>query len=176
MNEKLTNYIISHIFDNLGLTMDKKISVKDNRFKLEETIEFVDNLGRDDIAFFYGAEVDIDGAKFRVLTVNLSTSTEGHNYHQDQEFSIVIKLDNCPAYACSLGIDTTTGEPYDGIVCFSLNPNVWLKANIAMQGTFLSGMENLKDIAGSWQKLGKHNDLVEELKSFLVYQSEFQGD
>lgn len=165
MRPNLTDCIINHVFDNLGLTLQTKVSLKNDKFLINDEIEFIDEDGNDAAAKIWGCQVKIDSANFRLLVVDFLNNSLEH--------ALIIKLDDCPAYACYLAIDEATGDGHSGLICFSLSANAWLRANIAIQGTFLSGMENLKDITGNWDRLLKYEDLLQELKSFIEYHENF---
>lgn len=161
MKYGLADCIVNHIFDNFGITLKTTFSIKNNYFLLNEKITFMNELGDEQIANLWGTQVSIDKSNFRIMVADFSNS--------DFEHALIIKLDGCPTYACYLAIDEVTGDPSDGLISFSLQKNNWLKANASIQGTFLSGMESLKDITGSWEQILKYDDLIEELKSFIEY-------
>lgn len=161
MRYGLTDCIVEHIFDNLGISLQRTASLRDPVFQLKETIEY------DDVyqAPLYGAEFTIEKSHFRMLLADFSDS---ETY---SEYAMVIKLTGSPTYGCYLFIDGAIGTPEDGLICFAAKPNTWLKASISIQATFLAGMENLREVNTSWTKPKKYQDLLEELKSFYEYQN-----
>lgn len=162
---KLTDCIVNHVFDNLGITLLTKTSFRSPLFKLQDSIEYDD----ENHALLYGAEIKIENSMFRMLLADFS---EDETY---SEYAMVMKLEGCPSYGCYLRVDGATGDPEDGLICFSNKSNVWFKSNVGIQATFLAGMENLRDVNATWNKLSKTTDLIEELKSFFEYQNDINN-
>lgn len=163
MNQ-LTNHIIKHVYNNLGLNRDLKmpVSLKNYSFLLEETIDFNDESG-DLSAQVWGAQIEIENAKFKIVVTDLSEDFIEH--------AMLIKLDGCPTYACYLSEDPddSSATLQFGDISFSLKEDQWLKSSIGIQATFLAGMENLRDITGQWSALKQTKYIVEELKSYIKY-------
>lgn len=158
--KQLTNHIIKHIYNNLGLNRDLKmpVSIKNYSFLLEETIDFNDESG-DLSAQVWGAQIEIENAKFKIIVTDLSEYFTEH--------AMLVKLDGCPTYACYLSEDLLTLQ--FGDISFSLKEGQWLKSSIGIQATFLAGMENLRDVTGQWSNLKNTENLVNELKSYIKY-------
>lgn len=166
MRYGLTDCIVEHIFDNLGISLQRTASLRDPVFQLKETIEY------DDVyhATLYGAVFKIEKSYFRLLLADFSDN------ETNSEYALVIKLEGSPTYGCYLFIDEALGEPEDGLICFATKPNTWIKASVAIQATFLAGMENLREVNASWTKPDKYLDLLEELKSFYDYQNNINSE
>lgn len=151
---KITNAIVNHIFENLGVTLKNKVSIKNDSFLTNERIEYTDEDNNSSETLVWGCETTIESSKFIILLTEFP----------DNEYFLITKLENCPTYGCHLN------PGGDCIVGFALNPNNWLKANVAIQANFLAGMENLKDISSGWIKLKENKSFFDELRSFVEYQ------
>lgn len=163
----ITNCIVHHIFDNFGLTKELSSSLKNDKFLLEEVIEYFDSEEKEKHANLYGASIEIERTKFRILVADFSG--------KDLEFAMLVKLENCPNYACYLGLDSETGDIYDGLIAFSYEFKNWLPTTVGIQATFLAGMENLKEVVAIWDPLENYQEMIEELKSFVEYQDDHEG-
>lgn len=158
MTDRLTNSILLHIFDNLGITSTNRVSLLSKSFQLSDTIRLENEDGNFEDIYLYGAQISIDKSKFKILCGNFS--------NQAKELVLICKLDNCPTYACYLSIEH---EPYEGMIAFALKEKAWLVSNTYIQATFLAGMENLKEVGAVWNQIEKYYDLVDEIKSFIEY-------
>lgn len=154
---KLTNEILLHVFNGLGITKSVDVSLISDSFLLPKQIKFK-VLDEDLIVVkLWGAQITIDKSRLRLLCGDFSMDTK--------ELALVIKLDNCPSYGCYLSFQ----DIKDSFIVFSLKDNEWLMANTYVQATFLAGMEQLRDIGTVWNTLSKYDDLVENIKSLVEY-------
>lgn len=168
MRYGLTDCIVEHIFDNLGISLQRTASLRDLAFQLQDTIQYQEDdevYGENAHATLYGAEFSIEKSKFRMLLADFNSN------ETNSEYALVVKLEGSPTYGCYLYVDNAIGDPEDGFICFAAKPNTWVKASVAIQATFLAGMENLREINSSWIKPKKYQDLLQELKSFYEYQN-----
>lgn len=161
MNKTLTTQIVKHIMDNLGMTNHTSNSILDSKFMFQEYLA----LEGDSIPI-YGAEIKIGVSDYlRIVGVEF-----------EAEYYLLSKLDNCPLYGCQLSmIEMETlldHENMSGNIYFALEKNNWIECSIAIQATFLAGMENTQDIVGeSWQPINKKSakELKDSLESLIKY-------
>jgi hypothetical protein len=155
----ITNSILNHILGNFGITSKKRTSIKDPLYDLSISLILADDDGKEQNIKSYGAQVFVEGERFRAIYFELSSN----------EHALIAKLDDCPAYACYLATDEVTGDPYDGILAISNDDVKWIGCDVVMQANFLAGMERLNYIFQGWQPLSERKDLIEMFRSYVDY-------
>lgn len=162
---ELTDQIILHIFNNLGITSHTTLSLNSDSFLLSKTIAFQNLEGNSQQAPLWGAEISIDKIKLRLLLADFS---EG-----DKELILIVKLDNAPSYGIYISHNSSDFFeeiiPNEAFILFSLKENEWLITNTYIQATFLAGMEQLQDISASWSRINKFDDMISNVKSLIEY-------
>lgn len=169
---KLTNQVVIHIMDNLGIINLNDKSPTTDAFLIPKTLPFEDSDSKVRNAKLWGGELDISNSKMRFLFADFSES------RLERDLFLVVRLDNSPAYAAYLSYDMDDYfddlEPFDSMIAFSLTPNCWLQSNVYIQAMFLAGMEQLRDVSGTFSKISRYDDLVENLMSFIKYQDSLE--
>ena len=146
LNNNLTKEIITHIYENIGLSNGGFILSTD--FLQDKTIDFEDYSGK-----LWACELNIDNAKIQLLAAKLSDSKD--------DFCFISKVDKCPVYACYI---------HNGASIIAFNQtNNWSICNFYFQGAYLSGMEQLKDVIKTWEKSQNIDEILSYLKSFIIY-------
>lgn len=168
MKQELTNYIIDHIFSNLGLTNPVRISLKQDIFRISPKIQYTTysyEFGSDENAEadIYGAEITINNNKVKLLASQLVAVDKLH-----EEWYLLIKVSDQPTHGCSVITSDYQNKLFNGVMAFSLNKQ-WIPANAAAQASVLIGMELLSDAVGTWEKITDYKDLVKEIRSFVDY-------
>lgn len=160
MND-LTNQIVKHIFDNLGLTDNRQVSLL--QFLTDKTIQFSSDGKDEEISSsqIWACQTVINNVRFRMMSTSFPDIEE-------TETIFISKLDNCPTYGCSL-ITGSNPSFLEGHIGCKMNEESWVPTTIFIQATFLAGMEQLKDISGSFAKCSDNTDLVDDLKSFIAF-------
>lgn len=164
MQSNLTNEILLHVFDNLGLVLPRQTSLKNDYFLTSAAIDLVED-DKDKHLKIWGAQVPVAAGKFQMLLTEMKT------HSQEQEYFLVSQLDDCPMYGCYILLESPIQgriEPRHGEILFSLKDNAWLPTDIFIQATFLAGMEQLKDLLTSWTPVTDHS-LLAPLKTFTDY-------
>ncbi len=172
MSNNLTNEILLHIFSNLGIVTPTKVTLQSNLFSLDDTIGLEIEDGEKRLKL-WGAEVDVNSKKLKMLLTELTDRKD------EKEYALVVKLDDCPAYGCYICLESTVIDknvPRHGLIFFSLEPGAWLATNIYLQASFLTGMEQLKDVLSTWTKTTEHEDMITEMKALIetIFQFEEQ--
>lgn len=160
MNKQLTDQIVKHIFNNLGITLNLKNSIRNNNYLLNVKLETSEE------PFFlpiWGAEVLIEKSKFQLLFTDLSVKPNEDEWLYD--YILLVKYENSPLFGLNLIFNTDEIE--SSLISVSFNEDVWLNTNISVQANFLSGMENLKEVTSIWNKSSE--DLVKHLKPFIEH-------
>jgi hypothetical protein len=156
MSEQLTNQIVKHVLDNVGITDEKQVSIL--QFLTDKTIQFDVEDGELATAEVWACQTLVDNVRFRMMYS-----------HLDGDMIFVSKLDECPTYGCSLIIDNEITYNLDGFIGLKMNDQNWIPTTIFLQATFLAGMEQLKDLSGGYSKCSDHEDLLSDLKSFISF-------
>jgi hypothetical protein len=151
-NIALTNEIVKHIFDNLGITKELRGSVIHEVFQTNKTLSFTDDTGKQKVPV-YGCKVDVEGKKFEIVSVKLTA----------KEAVFVSRLEGCPTYGCYLG-----DECLIGVVA----KDHWLEASMFIQASFLAGMEQLREIGSVFTRMNNVDEMFEALKKFLVFEND----
>jgi hypothetical protein len=168
----LLNAIVTHIFHNLKfLDIESKQSICNNNFLSNQTINFEDE---DLVAKIYGVQSLIQSQKFKIAAANVYGSDS-----PDGLFAFAVQMQDCPTYGCS-GFYTDYKKPYDIIeesyLAYQIpNSDNWLMSTPFLQGTFLAGMEQLKEMNISFNKMDNNDELFDVLKKFVIHCQEIEG-
>jgi len=176
MSTKLTNAIVEHIFDELGITAKQAVPITSNEFLTEHTISYTGDNGSD-VAKVWACEATINNAK---IVMAHTAFRMGDN---DKDYALVVDIQDCPLYGCYLSMYDYDSHPYkDGLITFSLRPkkkseeNAWIETTNYLQATFLAGMENLRDLMVSYSKPKDTNDIFKVLLSFVKHCDDLQEE
>lgn len=175
MNQKLTDMIVQHIFSNLGVNRISNhlgASIMDKKFLTKHTIDFKDSHGRAEKAKVWACQTVVNNSKFRIMFSNLECD---HSDYVEQDAVMVIKLDGCPTYGCSL-IIWDSQDVNCGFIACQIKDNAWMQATTYIQATFLAGMEQLKDLSSGYDKCDNTEDLITNIKEYIIYRETFIED
>lgn len=162
MNKKLLSEIIYHIFYNLGINnQSSRVSIKDNHFQLSNSLETIEENNKACKFNLFSSETKLSDSLFKILYCDFSSQNL-------QEHCVMIKMQDCPTYACFLTID---GSGYQGEMFTLLESNQWMPASTFLQAAFLAGMEQLKEVLAPWQKCHNFAELLAEMKLFIDYRN-----
>lgn len=164
MNKILTAEIIKHIFSGLAIiessfvNMNKTKSLMSKDFLLKETLSFEeDNMIISNN--IWGCQLLIDKKEIKMLLGNCS---QDKNY---PEYCLLVQLKDSPSYALYF----IEEDPLQSLIACSVDGNKWMQCSTYLQATFLAGMENVKDIALSWDRCTNYNSQYQSLQSFIKY-------
>jgi hypothetical protein len=146
----LTDEIVKYVFANLGITEVRKVSVKDNMFKSDKTISFIedsDNPPRTVPVF--ACRTKVGDKKLEIVSVVLTPS----------ESAVLVRLEGCPMYGAYFWMG-------DGRIGVCIKDH-WVKASMFVQASFLAGMEQLKEVGYPFEPMKKFDDMYDALKKFL---------
>lgn len=149
-NQALTNEIVKHIFNDLGIYATRRISMHNDEFLTRHTLSFVDEKGLKQAVPIWGCQASINGTKFVMI------STEFVN---DREAVVLVQLEKCPLYGAYLKDECSIGV---------MIKDRWMNANIFLQASFLAGMEQMRDIATPFQGISNASELVKHMKAFIA--------
>jgi hypothetical protein len=161
MNKELLQHILIHVYNGLGITEKRTVSLKSEMFRMTEPMNIVLEDKSEYQAPMYAAQAIIQQATMRFLCADLS-------YQDEQEFALIIELDGCPTYASYLVLEG--GQIIDAELAVLIK-NKWLDANTFLQASFLAGMEQLREMGVIWQA-DPTSVLKTILHSFLEYVDE----
>lgn len=174
MNYVLMEQIIRHVMSNLGVVpssfvdLNRSKSLRTKEFLLNEKLKFELETGvvKKDI---WGCQINIDHKDMKIL---LGDCTQQPNL---LEFCVVVQLQDAPAYGLyiiynDLIPELTESEP---LLAVTLNSKDWMECNTYLQGTFLAGMEQIRDLALPWTKAAEYSSQYELMLSFIKYHDSF---
>lgn len=162
MNQKLTDQIIRHVYHNLGLDnkSKKKFSLLNNDYLLNKKVKFEDSNQN-----IWGIQFEIERNNFLQVAV---ADCSQNNF---PEYAIVVALEGVPSYASYLAYEELASEDLEverSMIACKIGNNPWAEASIYMQGSFLCGMERIRDLAAPFSKL-KNESIVDQLISFIEF-------
>lgn len=174
MNYVLMEQIIRHVMSNLGVVpglfidINKSKSLRTKEFLLSEKLKFEmdDVISKNNI---WGCQITVDHKDMKIL---LGDCSQRLNI---LEFCVVIQLQDAPAYGLYLVYndllpDRIESEPLLGV---TLNGKDWMECNTYLQGTFLAGMEQIRELALPWTKATNYSSQYELMLSFIKYHDSF---
>ena len=187
MSQELTNAIVKHIFENLGVFSEGANSITHKELKTKATIPFVNADDTTANGTVWACSSTVQAKKFHIMCVDMSDTSD---IEEGIEATVLIKLEGVPIYCCSLNAyNTNMTNIFDSMIACTLPPNsttlkhmkvkdkelIWMPATPYIQATFLAGMEQLRDLGIVF---GKMADLeiethLNDLKSFLKWKDLF---
>lgn len=160
----LTQEIVKHILSKLGVGHDNLHtaynSIMDESFLMEQPIVLIDDNDEEVNNQMWSCKISVEGKDFRLLLADCSTLDE-------KEYSLIVALEGSPEYGVYYSI-TDPGVCYIGCL---LN-GVWVPATVYMQASFLTGMEQIKDLSSPWIRNDRTDDLFEKLAKFVTHHDE----
>jgi hypothetical protein len=165
MNAKLLEQIVLHIFANFAIiksdfvNIDKTKSLLNKDFLLDKNLIFED----DDSEIknkVWGCQVSSDNQKIIILLGELSLNKD------EQEFCLLVKMNNAPTYCLYLNLDDSAYFP---MIACSLDGENWMQCSTFLQASFLAGMERVKDLNFHLNKCNDYEGEFEHMKSFINY-------
>lgn len=177
MNLLLRAEIIRHVLANFGVIpsdfvdLNKSNSLLNKEFLISEKLSFEDEDGLDIYNKIWGCQISADIQEIKVL---LGDCTQEKDY---PEYAMIVQLKNAPAYGLYLSFKESYSDASSNycFMAYSLDSINWLECNTFLQATFLTGMEQLKEIGYSWNKITNYQSQYNSLLSFIKYHSVY-GD
>lgn len=179
MNQKLTEEIAYHIFANLGVlpssfvNLDLTKSVLDKAYLLPEKLAFEVADGSTLRKNVYGCQIAITNSKeFKLLLADCSQEKDV------PEFCLLIQLKDAPAFGVYLLFNRLATEDTpeaEALIAVSTDKKHWMPCTTYLQGTFLAGMEQLRDLNSSWDKCQNYQELYAQLLSFIKFHHNYFG-
>ena len=183
MNKKLTEEIARHILSNLGVLPSSFVDseqtklVIDKQFLLSEKIKFQDSDGKEIINNIYGCQISIANSKdFKLL---LADCTQDKDF---PEYCLLVQLKDSPAFGVYLISEesyTPSNNEYidvEALIAVNSDGKFWMPCTTYLQGTFLAGMEQLKDLGFGWIKCSSYKEQYDQLMSLIEFHDNFFGD
>ncbi len=178
MNQKLTEEIAYHVLSNMGVlpsnfvNKDLTKSITDPQFLLKEKTNFQTAEGKIINGNIYGCQVSVTNSKdFKILLADCTIDKS------IPEHCLIVQLQDAPAFGVYLIFNKLVDDPPDSeaLIGVSTNNKLWMPCATYLQGTFLAGMEQLRDIGYGWRKCENYQELYEQLLSFINFHSNFFG-
>lgn len=158
---KLKNAICEHILSDFGINSNKNKIISDN-YKSSAFIKFEDD-GKVVKRNIYAIKSNVENRSIKVYIVDMSLEVK--------EYSLIIEVDDLPIYGINY-YRNFYQDNYSDIfskIATSLDKKTWIECNTFLQATFLAGMENIKNLNVSWEKLDITKNEEEILHSFIEY-------
>ena len=167
MNNQLTEQIAHHIFSSFGvfqspfINMAMTKSILDNSFLLPEKITFEAADSTTIKNNIWGAQISVAKSKdFRILIADCSQENI-------PEYCLVIQLKDAPSFG--MYMINSKDHNAEALICVSTSGQNWMPCSTFLQGTLLSGCEQLKDLANGWAKCTNYTDLHSQLLSLIKF-------
>ncbi len=176
MNQKLTEEIAYHILSNMGIfpadfvNKDFTKSILDKQFLLPEKISFENDSG----VFsknVYGCQISLANSKdFKVLLADCAQEKD------IPEYCLFVQLKDSPAFGVYFILDRLSEPPVsEALIAVNTDKKFWIPCTMYLQGTFLAGMEQLRDLGYGWTKCTEYKSHYEQLLSFIKFHDSFFG-
>jgi len=164
MNQELTNQIIKHLLNNLGVTDKRSASILFDELVIDQKISY-EHDDKDYTAKVWACQSSVSNVKITIAYTQFTFSA------YETESVLLVNMENCPLYGCYLSINDLDEKRglSNGNISFSVKDNIWLEATTFMQASFLAGMEQLKDLTVSFDKCKDTQKIFDALVSFIEY-------
>ena len=162
---KLTDCIVEHILNNLGMLQPKQNSIFSSQLLIKQKLTFEEE-NIEQSYNIYACENTINQSKLSIAASQIKKD-------EHQELLAIIMLEGSPIYGCYLVID------HDAIseskIVFQIKDHIWMDTNIFIQASFLAGMEQLKDLTSSFVACSVPDLMYQHLLSFIKYLDQDEG-
>lgn len=168
MNQELTNQIIRHVYNCLGVKLPNKKSnihsIMQPEYLIENKISFEDGVKNN----IWGIEFEFSKSEnfyFQILLADLS---------QDNvpEYALLVCTKDSPSYGCYLTYQeyclNKNEEADRSMIACNLQNGSWAECSVYLQASFLCGMEKIREVGSSFKKI-KNEKLYTQLISFIEY-------
>jgi hypothetical protein len=178
MNTKLTEEIAYHVLANVGILPSSFVnygatkSLKDPQFLLPEKVNFQTSEGETINSNVYGCQISITNSKdFKLLLADCKQE------ESIPEYALLIQLQDAPAFGVYLAFNRMVEDPppSEAMIAVSTDNKFWMPCTTYLEGTFLAGMEQLRDLGTGWKKCSKYQTQYQQLLSFIQFHSNFFG-
>lgn len=177
MNQKLTEEIAYHVIANLGalpssfVDQDQTRSLLNKEFLLLQKLTFETADGETLRRNVYGCQIAVTSSKeLKLLIADCSQEKD------IPEFCLLIQLKDAPAFGVYFLIDQTLDFPEkEALIAVNTDKKHWIPCTTYLQATFLAGMEQLRDMNFGWGKCQAHQELYEQLLSFIKFHNTYYG-
>lgn len=176
MSNKLTEEIINHIFSNLFIINNSQFdnnkfkSLKSDDFILNKNISFEDENGQEIKKNIWGVQIMIEKQPFKMLLADCSIEPN------IAEYCLIVSLSDAPTYGVYSCYSFKDPLDSQALIAISVDKQNYMQCNMYLQATFLAGMENLKDIPYTMEKVSDYDQEYNLLLSFLNYHNFIFGD
>jgi hypothetical protein len=175
MDNILLEHIVKHVFSNLVVIPSNFVNTKtsesltNKKYLLNEKLSFETEDGRFIENKIWGCQFMADQQELNIL---LGDCSQDPNI---PEFALVVQLKNAPIYGLYLVYNNLIDDKIDSeaLIAYSLNEKDWLICSTYLQATFLSGMEQIRELGLPWQKITNYKTQYDMLLSFINYHNSY---
>lgn len=165
MSIQLTEHIIKHIYKCLGVKLPNKQplvnSIMQDKYLLDCTVNFDDGQKNK----IWGVDLKNESGDITILLADCQQESV-------PEFACLVKVDGAEAcYGCYLvyaELDAAKELESQPMIAINIGGGGWTECNVYLQGTFLVGMERIKDFNCDIVKTNKEK-YYENLLEFIKY-------
>lgn len=150
MNSNLEKEIVKHIYNNFGIDSDVK-SIINNNFLLKQFQLYEDSNYQNKI---WGINLNILNQSFNINLIDIS------EFAEEKSYLLFINVENLTTYALYYN------KYYDEYNIFVKSPT-WTDCSTYLQSTFLSGMEQIREIGFYPNKIELSQLVLEDTKIIL---------
>lgn len=173
MNRVLLSEIVKHIYSNFGLLGSKYVdiqrtqSLNSKEFLLPEKMSFRDGEGKTVQNKIWGCQISVDQSEIKIMAADCGIDPE------IPEYCVLVQLKNSPAYCMyfvysdHLPVEDQVDE--EALLAVNINDKEWMECGTYLQGTFLAGVEQIRDVGMTWNKCSNYQDQIETMKSFMKF-------
>jgi len=178
MNRHLMEAIVRHVFANFVIipsdfvNFNRSKSLMDKEFLLSDHIPFIGEDGQITKNRVWGCQLVSDQQEIKIFLGDCSQEKD------TPEYALLICVKNAPSYGIYLVVsEEVDSEPAIGV---SMDGKNWIECSTYLQGTFLAGMEQIKDLGLGYTKCLDYKEDLEKLLCFIkfhhsLYEDRYEG-
>jgi len=172
MNKHLTEAILKHVYKNFGIIKGSvSKSILDNQYLISNVLKLDKN---DEVIHknMWSCKFKIEDAELKILTGDISLEPE------ISEYFLFIKFDENSIYGCYLNWETADPNKHfindsEPMIAFNISEKNWVECSTYLQSTFLSGLEQMKDLNLSPIKNKEYEPLFDYMISFMDFYNDY---
>lgn len=174
MNKVLLENIVRHVYEGFliipsdhvnNLSSQKLLSTE---FILDKQLKFEYEEG-EIFGKVWGCQILTEDHGIKILCGDTSDS-------DSKEYAMIVCLKNSLTYGLYSVFNKDRIVDQEAMIAVSADGKAWLECNTGLQGSFLAGMEQLKELGVSLTKCTNYKLEFEYLKSFINFHDTIYGD
>jgi len=172
VNKVLTETILKHIYKNFGIIKGfVSKSILDDQYLIPNVLQ-LDQNGKLTHKNMWSCQFKIEDSKLKILVGDISADKDL------SEYFLFLQLNDNLIYGCYLNWETNNPNNYsyedsEPMIAFNVSDKNWVECSTYLQATFLSGIEQIRDLNLLPIKNKEYKPLYDLMISFMDFYNDY---